>query len=249
MFSQPHPWVLWGIFAAAPLTLLATLLITAPYGRHARSGWGPALNARLAWILMESPSVWAFTLWFVAGDGALTLPALVFFGMWQLHYFNRVVIYGLRMRPAKPTPVVIATMALVFNLANSHVNGVTIASGRYDVSWLWRPAFLAGTAIFLLGWSINIWADGVLRRLRKPGETGYKIPRGGLYESISCPNYFGEILEWCGWAIATWSPAGLAMAIYTAANLVPRAISHHRWYKQTFPDYPSQRRAVFPGLL
>ena len=102
-----------------------------------------------------------------------------------------------------------------------------------------------GASVGLMG----IVADAVLAGLRRPGETGYKIPRGGLYELISCPNYFGELLEWLGWAIATWSVAGLSFAVFTAANLVPRALTHHRWYREKFPEYPRSRRAVVPFVL
>lgn len=250
MFEQPHPWVLWGIFATTPLVFGLLLVIPAPYGRHTRSGWGPALDARLAWILMESPSIWAFVLWFSQGAGATTPVALVFLALWQLHYLNRVIVYGLRMRASgKRTPVLIMGMALSFNLANSHVNAIHVASGRYDTDWLVTPAFVVGVVVFFVGLSINVWADGVLRRLRTPGRRDWSIPRGGLFEWISCPNYLGEIIEWCGWAIATWSLPGLAFALFTAANLVPRALSNHRWYRQTFPDYPTRRHAIVPGLL
>jgi steroid 5-alpha-reductase/3-oxo-5-alpha-steroid 4-dehydrogenase 1 len=104
-------------------------------------------------------------------------------------------------------------------------------------------------ALFVLGFSINLQADTILINLRQPGETGYKIPRGGLFRLVSCPNYLGELIEWTGWAIATWSLPGLAFAVWTAANLVPRALSHHRWYRDRFPDYPAERRAVIPLLL
>ena len=103
--------------------------------------------------------------------------------------------------------------------------------------------------IFLVGYGINLAADRTLRGLRRAGETGYQIPQGGLYRWVSCPNYLGEIIEWCGWALATWSLPGLAFATYTAANLGPRAIANHRWYRQAFPDYPRNRRALIPGLL
>lgn len=89
----------------------------------------------------------------------------------------------------------------------------------------------------------------MLAALRRPGETGYKIPRGWLYERISCPNYLGELVVWTGWAIATWSPAGAVFVAWTAANLLPRSLANHRWYRATFPDYPQRRRAVIPGLL
>jgi 3-oxo-5-alpha-steroid 4-dehydrogenase 1 len=100
-----------------------------------------------------------------------------------------------------------------------------------------------------LGFATNVWADGALRGLRGPGETGYKIPHGGLYEWVSCPNYLGEIVEWTGWGIAAWSPAGLLFALYTVANLAPRALAHHAWYRRSFPQYPPRRKALVPFVL
>jgi len=89
----------------------------------------------------------------------------------------------------------------------------------------------------------------MLLNLRKPGETGYKVPRGWLYEYVTCPNYLGEIIEWLGFALATWSLPGLAFALYTAANVGPRAFAHHRWYRERFPDYPKHRKVLIPFLL
>ncbi|MCA9611606.1 MAG: DUF1295 domain-containing protein, partial [Myxococcales bacterium] len=98
-------------------------------------------------------------------------------------------------------------------------------------------------------WAINHHADHVLRNLRKPGETGYKIPHGGLYRFISCPNYFGEIVEWFGFALAAWTFPGLVFAFFTFANLFPRALDHHKWYRGKFDDYPKSRRAIVPFVL
>ena len=124
--------------------------------------------------------------------------------------------------------------------------------GLVDTAMLGHLAdirFLAGVALFFAGMAVNRRADNILIRLRRPGETGYRIPEGGLYRYVSCPNYLGEILEWMGWALATWSLAGLAFAVYTAANIGPRAVSHHRWYREQFPEYPTERRALIPYLL
>jgi protein-S-isoprenylcysteine O-methyltransferase Ste14 len=119
----------------------------------------------------------------------------------------------------------------------------------YDSSWFLDPRFIAGTALFFTGLWIHIRSDNILRSLRPPGESGYKVPVGGLYRYVSAPNYFGEIVQWFGWALATWSPAGLAFAAFTVANLLPRGIAHHRWYKEYFPDYPEDRKAVIPLVL
>ena len=92
-------------------------------------------------------------------------------------------------------------------------------------------------------------SDNILLSLRKQGRTGYAIPDCGAFRYVSCPNYLGEILEWTGWAIATWSLGGLAFCVFTIANLVPRAFSNHRWYRDQFPDYPPGRRALIPGVF
>jgi hypothetical protein len=46
-----------------------------------------------------------------------------------------------------------------------------------------------------------------------------------------------------------WNLPALSFAVWTAANLIPRAISHHAWYRRTFADYPRDRRAVIPAVL
>ena len=199
---------------------------------------------------MESPSVLVFAAVFWGGDHRAELVPLVFLSMWQLHYVHRTYIFPFRMRSkGKRMPVLIALLAFVFTAVNAWINALWVSHlGHYAVSWLYDPRFIIGAAIFLAGWAINVHADTVLINLRKPGETGYKVPTGGFYRFVSCPNYFGEILEWVGWAIATWSLAGLAFAIYTAANLAPRAFTHHDWYRETFDDYPPERRALLPFI-
>jgi 3-oxo-5-alpha-steroid 4-dehydrogenase 1 len=103
--------------------------------------------------------------------------------------------------------------------------------------------------VFVLGVAINLWADNRLIGLRAPGKPDYTIPRGGLFEWVSCPNHLGEIIQWTGFAIMCWNLPALSFAIWTFANLVPRAVSHHKWYRKTFPEYPKDRRAVIPALL
>ena len=142
-------------------------------------------------------------------------------------------------------------MAASFNVVNGYLNGrwLFTLGPELPVSWLYSPQFLVGALIFIAGLALNLHSDALLRRLRRDGDSGYKIPHGGLFRWVSCPNYLGEILEWIGWAIATASLGGWSFAAWTAANLVPRAISHHRWYRQHFPDYPRERKALIPWLL
>ena len=81
----------------------------------------------------------------------------------------------------------------------------------------------------------------------RPGETGYKIPRGGMFEYVSAANYFGEIVEWAGFALACNSLPALAFAVSTFCNIGPRGFSHHKDYLRRFGDkYPRNRKAVIP---
>lgn len=228
----------------------ALLWTTAPYGRHAREGWGPTVPSRVSWIVMEAPAVLLYVAVFALGEHRTELVPLVMLGLWQLHYVHRTFVFPFRMRiGGKRMPISVPLLAIAFNSLNAYVNARWISEfGSYEVDWLWDPRFLAGAALFLVGMGINVHADTVLIHLREPGETSYKIPTGGLYRYVTCPNYFGEILEWTGWAIMTWSLAGLSFAVFAAANLAPRAFSNHAWYKQKFPDYPKERRALLPFI-
>ncbi len=237
--------------ALAVPTFLSLWLVTAPYGRHARRGWGPTLPARVGWLVMESPAPLLFAAVYAMGAHRGEAAPLAFLALWELHYLYRAFVYPARMRPgATAMPVTVALLAIAFNVLNGYVNARWISAlGVYPDAWLASPRFVAGAALFLGGLALHLTADGALRRLRAPGETGYRIPRGGAFEWISCPNYLGELIEWTGWAIATWSLAGLAFAVYTAANLAPRAIAHHAWYRRQFPEYPRRRRALIPFVL
>jgi len=239
------------MFALAAATLIALAFVVAPYGRHARRGWGPSVPARVGWIAMESPAVLAFLAFYLQGRHRAELAPLVLLGLWLAHYVHRALVFPLAMpASAARMPAVIAATGFAFNVFNAWLNARWISElGRYPDSWLLDPRFACGAAVFFLGMAANVRADRRLRALRAPGETGYKIPRGGLHEYVSSPNYLGEIVEWLGWALATWSLPGLAFAAYTIANLGPRALHHHAWFRRTFPDYPRRRKALVPFVL
>jgi 3-oxo-5-alpha-steroid 4-dehydrogenase 1 len=245
-----HRIACWALLATGVLTALSLRFVTAPYGRHERPGWGPRIPSRLGWILMEAPASLAFLGVYLAGSHRSEAAPLVLLALWQLHYVHRAFVFPFRMRVSgKTMPASVAAMAVAFNAWNTYINARWISHlGHYDLAWLLTPQFVVGAALFLLGWGINLWADTVLLRLRRPGETGYKIPQGGLYNLVACPNYLGEIIEWTGWAVMTWSLPGLTFAVYTAANIGPRAASHLAWYRDKFPDYPRDRRALVPFL-
>ncbi len=239
-------------FIVATGTFVMLFFVSAPYGRHIRRGWGSGMPSWLGWLLMESVSAVGMLLMFLIGDAPRTTATITFLLMWEAHYIHRAFIYPFLLRDGKKKmPILVTLLAVIFNLGNAYLNGRYLfhfANPRYTTSWLRDPRFIAGAVLFAVGFILNRWADNTLRDLRQPGETGYKIPHGGLYRYISCPNYLGEIVEWFGWALATWSLPGLAFAVWTFANLAPRAWSHHRWYHEQFSEYPLERKALIPGI-
>ncbi len=246
-----HTAICLGLLATAAAVFVALFFINAPYGRHVRGGWGPTISSRWGWTLMEGLGLAAFVGWFAVGAHALEPAPLALCTLWFIHYAHRSFIFPQRMKGRdRPMPISVAAMAIVFNSLNAYVNARWISQlGDYPNAWLTDVRFLAGAALFAVGMIINIQSDNILFALRKPGDTGYRIPHGGLYRWVSSPNYLGELVEWTGWAIATWSLPGVTFLLFTVANLVPRAIAHRRWYRETFADFPRERRAVIPFLL
>jgi len=243
-----YRWLVVSSFVLAAVVFVALSFIAAPYGRHSRSGWGPALSDRLGWVIMESAAPMVFFACYVTGQ-SYSATTLVFLVMWQLHYIHRAFVFPFSLRNSGgQITLAVVGMGFLFNTMNAYLNGRYVFgfSGGYPADWMTGPRFILGTALFVAGYIINRHADWTLRNLRRPGESGYRIPYGGLYRWISCPNYCGEIMIWIGWAVATWSLPGLAFAIWTAANLIPRARSHQRWYREYFPDYPEKRKALIP---
>lgn len=243
--------MLWLSFPLALVTFVTLLFVPAPYGRYQRRGWGPTVSNRLGWLLMEAPAPLLFALCFWLGNAPRSPAAGLFLVMWQMHYLHRAFVYPFRLPERKSSlPIMVPLLGLLFNAGNAFLNGSDLFefSGGYPPSWLAQPQLVIGVIVFFAGMRINLWADAVLRSLRSPSAEGYRLPQGGLYRWISCPNYLGEILTWCGWALATWSLPGLAFAVWTFANLAPRARAHHAWYRQHFPEYPSRRKALIPGI-
>jgi protein-S-isoprenylcysteine O-methyltransferase Ste14 len=241
-----------GLFVCAAVTVVALLRIAAPYGRHVRKGFGATMPSTAGWILMEAVAAIGMPALFLFGDRTEDPAAIALLALWEIHYLHRAFVYPFRRKGgARPMPISVVAMAIVFNSWNAYLNGrwLFALGPERGAGWLCDPRFIGGAALFLAGMAINVRSDETLLALRRPGELEYRIPRGGLFRFVTMPNYLGELVEWLGWALATWSLAGLAFAVFTAANLVPRAMSNHKWYLSRFPDYPKERRAIIPFVL
>ncbi|KAI5089813.1 3-oxo-5-alpha-steroid 4-dehydrogenase 2, partial [Silurus meridionalis] len=240
----------WGLIIGGVLYFLRQVKTHTQYGRYVETGApGVMLPAKVAWFIQELPSVLVPVLLLLSTDTLQGLGRSVFLWTFCLHYFQRTFIYSL-LNKGRPCPLFIMVSAVVFCSLNGFLQGhYMLHCARFDADWHTDIRFISGLFMFFSGMAINIHSDYILRNLRKPGEITYKIPEGGMFEWVSGANFFGEILEWCGYAMATWSLTTFSFAFFTMCSIGPRAYHHHRFYLKKFDNYPKSRKAVIPFLL
>ena len=179
---------------------------------------------------------------------------LVFFGLFQLHYLNRAFVYPLLLKGRSTMPLGIVLMGVTFNVLNALMQGGWIflhsSEGYYTPQWLLSPQFIVGTLIFFR-------RNGRQHPLRPdhppPAQAGRPQPLPAARRHVplrTSANYFGEIVEWIGFAVLTWSAAGAVFAIWTFANLVPRADAIYKRYNELFGEQlrTQRRKRIIPYI-
>lgn len=239
----------------AVIVFIALQFVEAPYGMTFSSKWGPSVGNRTGWIIMEAPA-FICMMAFILLSPERSLGGIVCALLFLVHYFQRSFVFPILMRGRSRMSWLIPAMGAIFNVFNTYFIGAWLfhfaPQGYYNFAEhpLMIVAWIAGGGLFICGMAINLHSDYIIRNLRKPGETGHKIPRGGMYRYVTSANYFGEITEWAGYAIFTWSLAGLLFVVWTCANLVPRARKLHNRYEKEFGDVYKTlgRKRIFPFL-
>ncbi|KAK2824105.1 hypothetical protein Q5P01_021280 [Channa striata] len=219
------------------------------YGRHIQIGLQTrTVPARLAWFLQETPALLIPLLLMLTSDKPFCMGTYLLLGTFCMHYFYRVFIYSLLTR-GTPVPLGVMVAAGCFCSLNGSLQGhYLLHCAQFDDRWSADYRYKTGLLLFYFGMAITIHSDYILCNLRKPGEVNYKIPKGGLFEYVSGANYLGEIVEWLGYAIATWSLPALSFAMFSTCFIGPRAYYHHRFYQEKFKDYPKLRKALIPFI-
>ncbi len=226
--------------AVAVVVFISLYFVNAGYGKFYNPKWGVSLDNHLGWFLMEVPVFLVMLLLWLLSERKGDLVRLVFLLLFELHYFHRSFIFPRQLRGHSRMPLTIILMGALFNTLNALMQGGWIffisPQDYYPANWLTCLPFLAGTGLFLVGMYINIQSDSIIRNLRKPGDTAHYLPKGGMFRYVTSANYFGEFMEWVGFAILTWSWAGAVFALWTFANLAPRAARIYDLYSQEFPE-------------
>ena len=247
-------WILIAFSALGLVVFVVLFFIKAPYGMFRTRQWGVSVPNKIGWVCMEAPVffvMWA--LWWQSGTGAKGFPFL-FFLLFELHYFQRSFVFPLLLKGKSQMPVAILLMGVVFNLLNGYIQGEWLfylaPDGIYDEAFIYRPAYWVGLVLFFVGMGINWHSDYVIRHLRKPGDTRHYLPQKGMYRWVTSGNYFGELVEWTGFALLTASPAAWVFVWWTFANLAPRAYAIRRKYREEFGrEAVGKRKCLIPYIF
>lgn len=242
------------MFLIGFVVFVSLYFVDAGYGKMRTEKWGPSMNNKAGWLLMECPVF--FVVWYeyfkamgspdpVVSEAVKNAPYWLFFLFFEFHYFQRSFIFPFLLKGKSKMPFAIMILSVVWNLINGYIQGFFLFhiapkdpyyAQLYTSSWLTDPRFIIGTVIFFTGWVINMHSDYVIRHLRKPGDTNHYLPKKGLYKYVTSANYLGEITEWLGFAILTWSLAGLLFFWFSCCNLIPRSHAIYKKYEEEFPD-------------
>lgn len=256
IFSAPFYFGVAGVMTVlAAVVFIALLHITAGYGMMYSRRWGPTVGNRAGWVAMEAPVFVAMILLWICSPRRGEAAPDVMASLFLLHYFQRSFVFPFLIKGKNRMPLAIVAMGITFNLVNAYLIGgwffYVSPPDAYPVSWLGSPLFILGTILFFAGMGINLHSDYIIRHLRKPGDNAHYIPKGGMFRYVTSANYLGEFVEWTGYAILTWSVGAAVFALWTFANLAPRARTIHKRYLSEFGDeYKSLgRKYILPGIF
>jgi 3-oxo-5-alpha-steroid 4-dehydrogenase 1 len=249
---------LWVMIGIAVIVFITLNFVEAGYGMLISPKWGRTINNKLAWFLMEFPIFIAMIFIWASSPHRYEIVPVVFLLLFQAHYLQRVFVFPFLIKGKSKMPILIVLMGMSFNILNSMMQGYwfffeayNVNPNAYPVEWLWSPQFIIGTILFICGYSINLYSDHIIRHLRKSDQdTKHYLPEGGMFNYVTSANYFGELMEWLGFAILTWSISGLVFFIWTFANLVPRAKSIYKRYQKEYPIQIKERKLkrIFPFI-
>jgi len=258
-FLQQYDIFIYSMVALAVIVFIALYFVEAGYGINIHKRWGATINNKVAWLCMETPVFILMTVLCLLSprimnfDIRVSLVPLIFFLFFQIHYIRRSLIFPFLIKGNSKMPILIMLMGVTFNICNALMQGgwFFYLSPDYTLSWLYSPQFIIGTIIYFGGMSINIQSDKIIQDLRKPGDTKHYLPTRGLFKYVTGAHYFGEVIEWIGFAILTWSISGAVFALWTFANLVPRARAVYKSYQKMFGEdviKEKKLKRIFPSI-
>ena len=233
--------------------------LSAPYGMTFNDSWSGSIRSNIGWMIMEVPVfIFMFLIYLFAmafNIKPFNIVTFTIFVLFQAHYLQRAFIFPVLMKGTSKMSNLIVILGFFFNTFNAVMQGGWLflfsPADYYPVSWFWSPQFIIGTILFFTGMVINIQSDRIIRNLRHDDkDNNYYLPTGFLFDKINSANYFGEIIEWIGFAILSWSFAGVVFVLWVLANIVPRSKRVYENYTQFWGDdfKKLKRYKLFPFI-
>ncbi|ELP87488.1 synaptic glycoprotein SC2, putative [Entamoeba invadens IP1] len=174
---------------------------------------------------------------------ALGFPNLVqnkiAFYMWTIHYVKRILEtifvheFGDMTMP-------------FFNLIKNctYYYGFALVVG-INVNFFPKEQYCIPMYLGLLGMIASMVSNGychiILKNLRTPGSQEWKMPKGFLFDYITCANYFCEIMTWIFFDLMTGIPLmGVAFSFCGIYQMKEWSLQRHQKYQKLFKDYPNR---------
>lgn len=105
----------------AVVVFVALQYFKAGYGYLRAKGWGPMIDNKLGWVLMEIPVLIVSAAIIIATRGWQNITAFIVVSFLLVHYIQRSLIYPFLMRGKSRIPVSVVLMGAVFNVINAYL--------------------------------------------------------------------------------------------------------------------------------
>ena len=131
----------------------------------------------------------------------------------------------------------------------------TVSLHMIPLQFFLSPNVILGTLLFLIASYHQFNCHRILADLRKPSaktaSSTYSIPYGDWFKYLSAPHYIADLLVYIAYLIISGGTCPLIwwLNIYTSSAMLYCAITTHYWYKETFKDYPKDRKSVLPFIF
>ena len=120
--------LLFIMFLVGLVVFVSLYFVDAGYGKMRSEKWGPSMNNKVGWLLMECPVFFVVLYEYIKSlpmYGGLTMnaPYWVFFLIFEFHYFQRSFVFPFLLKGKSKMPFAIMIMSVVWNLINGYIQG------------------------------------------------------------------------------------------------------------------------------
>ena len=244
-------WLIASYIVLGPLLFVAesTGKLSFGYSKFAK-GDKRSMPSLLGWLFVYAPSIVLVWIPLLVRDVDLSVWHIVIASMVSAHFTKRclevLTIHRYSGAINLDAAVLICGLYSCVSYMFGEVAAVEVGPGEMPIPDV-GVLTITGAVIWVFGVSLNLYSHVLLARLREPGETSYKPPRGGLFSLVACPHYLGELIGWWGFSLIfhhAWAPiCAFAMTCYLAG----RSNNTVRWYRELFGErIPDDWRRLLP---